>query len=185
MKLTRKPLFILSIGALSLIGLGFAENIYSEETSSLQNRTLNVGDQAPDIALENPEGEVMRLSDLRGQVVLIDFWAAWCRPCRMENPHVVKLYDKYKDKKFKYGDGFTVFSVSLDRNKTDWVRAIEQDNLKWENHVSDLQFWNSAPAKKYNVSAIPATFLIDEEGVILATNLRGRQLENALEKMVE
>lgn len=186
MKLTRKPLFILSLGALSLIGLSFAEGIYEEEKlENIQNRTLNVGDKAPEIALKNPEGEVIRLSDLRGKVVLIDFWAAWCSPCRMENPNVVRIYDKYKDKNFKYGDGFTVYSVSLDRNKTDWVRAIKKDKLKWENHVSDLKFWQSAPVKKYNVNGIPATFLIDEDGVILAQNLRGRQLENALEAMVE
>ena len=93
------------------------------------------------------------------------------------------MYKKFKDQEFKYGDGFEVFSVSLDRNKTDWERAIEQDNLIWENHVSDLKGWNNGAAQKYGVRSIPATYLIDEDGVVLARNLRGNALENALEKM--
>lgn len=185
MKLFKKPLFVLTIGALSLIGLSFAE-VYEElPASDEQNKMLNVGDKAPEIALKGPDGKVRKLSDLRGKVVLLDFWAAWCRPCRMENPNVVKVYKEYKDKNFKYGDGFEVYSVSLDRNKTDWTRAIEQDGLIWDNHVSDLKFWNSEAAKTYNINSIPATFLIDEDGIILARNLRGGALENTLKKMAE
>jgi peroxiredoxin len=135
-----------------------------------------VGDMAPEIELPNPEGKVMKLSSLRGKVVLLDFWASWCGPCRHENPVTVAAYEKYKSK------GFTVFSVSLDRSKPKWVQAIKADDLSWENHVSDLQFWNSAPAAQYGVEAIPATFLIDQNGKIIAKDLRGNDLERALSK---
>jgi peroxiredoxin len=187
MKLLKKPLFILAIGAISLLGLAFADGVYHDEIvfDDEQAKVLNVGDKAPDIALKNPAGEIVKLSDLRGKLVLIDFWAAWCRPCRMENPNVVNLYNKYKDQNFRYGKGFTVYSVSLDRNKTDWTNAIKQDGLIWDNHVSDLKFWSSEAAKTYNINSIPATFLVDKDGIIIARNLRGRGLENALAKMVE
>jgi peroxiredoxin len=130
--------------------------------------SIQVGQPAPEISLPGPDGKVRALSSLKGKVVLLDFWASWCRPCRMANPHVVEVYNKYKDK------GFDVFSVSLDRpgQKDAWVAAIEKDGLVWDNHVSDLQFWNSAPAAVYGVRAIPATFLIDRQGNIFAVNPR-------------
>lgn len=136
-----------------------------------------VGAEAPELEYPNPEGKMMRLSDLRGKVVLIDFWASWCRPCRMENPNVVKLYNKYKDK------GFDVFSVSLDSNRDSWMAAIVADKLTWPNHVSDLKKWGSAGAKLYGVSSIPCTFLVDKDGKILAKNLRGAALERALKEI--
>ena len=139
----------------------------------------SVGDVAPNIALANPEGNTMELTDLKGKVVLLDFWASWCGPCRRENPNVVKAYNEYKDK------GFTVFSVSLDNNKDRWLGAIQKDGLVWENHVSDLKGWKSAGAKKYGVRGIPATFLIDEKGVIRAVNVRGGRLEKELNKLLE
>jgi len=138
-----------------------------------------VGAMAPDLAFENPDGKIMKLSDLRGKVVLLDFWAAWCRPCRMENPNVVKVYNMYHEK------GFDVFSVSLDREKASWVKAIDADGLIWPNHVSDLGYWQSQAAKIYGVSSIPATFLIGKDGRILAKNLRGAALENALKELFE
>jgi peroxiredoxin len=184
MNFFKKPLIIVTLGAVALTALAFADGFYNHPKEE-QAKTLNVGDKAPEIALKNPQGEVVKLSSLRGKMVLIDFWAAWCRPCRMENPNVVKLYNKYKNKQFKYGDGFTVYSVSLDRNKTDWEKAIKQDGLIWDTHVSDLKFWSSQAARTYNINSIPATFLIDENGVILARNLRGGALERALEKMVD
>ena len=101
MTLLKKPFLVIALGAIRLIGVAFAEGLY-EDNKEEQRKTLNVGDTAPEIALKNPDGEVMKLSDLRGKVVLIDFWAAWCRPCRMENPNVVKLYKKYKDWKILY-----------------------------------------------------------------------------------
>ena len=139
--------------------------------------STSVGAMAPDLAFENPDGVVMKLSDLRGKVVLLDFWAAWCRPCRMENPNVVKTYHKYHEK------GFEVYSVSLDKDRASWVKAIEADGLIWANHVSDLGHWQSQAAKIYGVSSIPATFLIGKDGRIIAKNLRGAALENALKEL--
>ena len=135
-----------------------------------------IGAQAPEISLPGPDGKVRSLSAMKGKVVLLDFWASWCRPCRMANPHVVEMYNKYKSK------GFDVFSVSLDRpgQKDAWVAAIQQDGLVWDNHVSDLQYWNSAPAGTYGVRSIPSTFLIDREGKIVALNPRNNLEEELL-----
>jgi peroxiredoxin len=132
------------------------------------------GSEAKEIALPNPQGDTLRLSDYEGKIVLLDFWASWCGPCRKENPNVVKLYNKYKK------DGFEVFSVSLDKSKEGWEKAIEQDGLIWEGHVSDLKYWNSAAARKYNISSIPFTVLIDKEGTVIKTQLRGSELESVL-----
>lgn len=135
-----------------------------------------VGQPAPEIALPNPQGEVVKLSSLRGKYVLVDFWAKWCGPCRQENPNVVRAYQKYKDK------GFTVFGVSLDRNREDWLQAIEQDNLTWT-HVSDLKYWQSEAAKTYNITGIPFSVLLDPNGVIIDKNLRGAALHQKLEEI--
>lgn len=139
-------------------------------------RVTAVGQVAPEIALPNPEGDTVKLSSLRGNYVLLDFWAKWCKPCRMENPNVVRMYQKYNDK------GFEVFGVSLDRNKQDWLQAIEEDNLTWT-HVSDLKYWNSEAAKTYGVNAIPFALLLNPEGEIIAKNLRGQALERKLEEI--
>ncbi|HIP35890.1 MAG TPA: AhpC/TSA family protein [Crocinitomix sp.] len=132
---------------------------------------------APDIELQNPEGKTIKLSDLRGQVVLLDFWASWCKPCRQENPNVVAAYNKFKDK------GFTVYSVSLDTDKTAWEAAIKSDNLSWSNHVSDLNGWQTPVIQPYGVNSIPASFLIDKDGFIIGSNLRGAALEQKLEEV--
>ncbi|MFL5731117.1 MAG: redoxin domain-containing protein [Cytophagaceae bacterium] len=136
-----------------------------------------IGELAPDIVLSDTLGKILALSSLKGKIVLIDFWASWCRPCRMENPNVVRAYDKYKDA------GFTVFSVSLDDNKANWTRAIKVDNLKWSSHVSDLKGWQSSAAKQYGVNGIPATFLLDREGKVIGKNLRGEALEAKLQEV--
>lgn len=186
MRKLRTPSLLLFLGIISLTALSFGDAWPSSDNSAASEQsTPGVGEKAPDISMEGPNGQTHKLSDLRGKVVLIDFWASWCRPCRIENPNVVKLYKKYKDQEFKYGDGFTIFSVSLDRSKSNWKKAIEQDNLEWPYHVSDLKMWNNAAAAKYSITSIPATYLIDEDGIILAKNLRGQSLENALEKMAQ
>ncbi|MCF2490454.1 TlpA disulfide reductase family protein [Dyadobacter sp. CY347] len=138
---------------------------------------VSVGQQAPDFTLNSPDGKPVALSSLRGKFVLIDFWASWCGPCRMENPNVVRMYDKFKDK------GFDIYGVSLDDNEKAWKTAIERDKLKWL-HGSELKKWNSGVAQTYGVNAIPATFLIDKDGKIIAKNLRGPALESKLTELL-
>lgn len=139
---------------------------------------LSVGKAAPDLKYPTPDGKELALSSLRGKTVLLDFWASWCRPCRQENPAVVAAYNKYKSK------GFDVYSVSLDQNKDKWVEAIGKDQLTWKNHVSDLKGWGAEPAAVYGVKSIPASFLLDKDGKIIAKNLRGAALEAKLAEVM-
>lgn len=139
--------------------------------------TVAEGKSAPDFTLSTPDGKEVSLSDFRGKYVLLDFWASWCGPCRQENPNVKKAYEAYKDK------NFDILAVSLDKSKDKWVEAIEKDGLTWT-HVSDLKFWDSAAAKLYNVKSIPASFLIDPEGKIIAHNLRGSELHTKLSSLL-
>ena len=139
----------------------------------------SVGAMAPELAFKDPDGNIRKLSDLKGKVVLIDFWASWCGPCRRENPNVRRIYHLYHDK------GFEIYSVSLDRDAASWKRAISDDKLIWPNHVSDLKQWQSEGAAIYGVRSIPATFLLDREGRIVAKDLRGEALEKAVKQLVE
>lgn len=142
-----------------------------------KNGQYAAGDEALDIVMADPDGNIRKLSDLRGKVVLLDFWASWCGPCRRENPAVVKAYEKYNSQ------GFEVFSVSLDNNVDRWKQAIEQDGLVWPNHVCDMKKWGNAASNAYGISSIPHTMLIGRDGIIIRTHLRGPALEEELEKL--
>jgi thiol-disulfide isomerase/thioredoxin len=164
----------------------------SDRTNEAQNKTTDsvkigtaIGDEAPDILMAGIDGKDIKLSSLRGKIVLIDFWASWCGPCRRENPNVVSAYEKYKKAKWKTAKGFDIFSVSLDQNVDAWKGAIEKDGLIWKNHVSDLKGWQNSAAAVYGVSSIPMSFLIDENGIILAKNLRGLELHKQLDMHVK
>ncbi len=151
----------------------------AQQQQQAPQEKIHAGMVAPELNFPSPKGNNIALSSLKGKVVLIDFWASWCKPCRMENPNVVKLYNQYKDK------GFTIYSVSLDKQKDRWTNAIKQDGLVWANHVSDLKGWQSAAAAQYGVNGIPYTVLIDKEGKVIATRLRGEQLAQKLKEILD
>jgi peroxiredoxin len=134
---------------------------------------ISVGAQAPNFSMPTPEGDTVSLKDFRGEYVLVDFWAAWCKPCRQENPNIVAAYNKYKD------EGFQILGVSLDKKREDWLKAIEDDNLEWT-QVSELKFWQTPIVQEYKINGIPFSLLLDPEGKIVAKNLRGEKLHEKL-----
>jgi thiol-disulfide isomerase/thioredoxin len=165
---------IITFISIALLGLGFSGS----------NSKPKIGTKAPDIELVSPKGKTIKLSKLKGKVVLIDFWASWCGPCRRENPNVVEAYEKYNKTKFKGGKGFEILSVSLDKKKEPWIKAIKKDGLTWSNHGWDK---DKVASKDYYVTSIPTAYLIDGNGIIVASgsSLRGIGLHLELDKLVE
>ena len=152
-----------------------------------QNTKIKVGEAAPELAFENPEGDTIRLSELNDKrIVLIDFWASWCGPCRRANPRLVKMYHEYKDQKFEDAKkGFTILSVSLDKDKNKWKAAIAKDSLTWEYHISDLGGWQSKPAQDYGVQYIPQAVLVGPDGKIIAHYNSAEQAATELKKRLK
>jgi thiol-disulfide isomerase/thioredoxin len=147
-------------------------------TTLLTKGATEIGGKAPNFVGTTPKGKKLSLNQAMGKVTIIDFWASWCRPCRAENPYVVEIYNKYHDQ------GLNIIGVSLDKTKEAWLKAIEDDGLKWQ-HVSELKFWQDPIAKKYGVMSIPQTFILDAKGIIRAKNLRRQDLENKIKELVE
>lgn len=166
----KKFLKTLLIVAIPLVGLGVASAVYNTRISQVERK-------APDFTLQDTAGNNISLSDFKGKYVLLNFWASWCKDCRIENKNLVKVYEKYKN------ENLAVLSVSLDFDKEDWKKTIAVDGLAWPNHVSDLQKWKSPVAKLYNVRSIPSVFLIDKQGNIIAEDLTGSALEDKLENV--
>jgi peroxiredoxin len=161
------------------IGVSIERYIAQQNAQKMASKLASVGNKAPEFSAATPDGKELALSETLGEYTIIDFWASWCKPCRIENPNVVRVYNKYHKK------GLNIVSVSLDRpgQKDRWVKAIEKDKMDWY-HVSNLKYWQDPIPRSYGVRSIPSTFLLDKNGVIIAKNLRGRALEAKMAELL-
>lgn len=159
--------------------------LFLSSCSSFSSTKLINGSPAPDFSLPDRNGQPLALSSFKGDLVLVEFWASWCKPCREENPRIVNVYNKYKDRAFQHAKGLQVVSISLDTDKDRWLDAVKQDNLLWDNHVSDLQGWNGAAVDSYRVESIPSSFLVDQNGIIIGKNLKARDLDKLLSALAK
>jgi len=157
-----------------------SNRIKTKIKSAKKSELVTIGKIVPNFSAPNPQGKLIELNKIKGKVTIIDFWASWCKPCRVENPNLVKLYNEYHPK------GLEIISVSLDREaqKDFWIKAIEKDQLNWYN-ISNLKFWQEPIAKLYGVNSIPATFIIDENGILIAKKLRGAQLDQKIKELLD
>jgi peroxiredoxin len=169
----------MEIKTFSMLGDNAKNSLYGKRIAEYRRIAEKTGIGAtPDFAITDTSGKLMKLSDLRGKYVLVDFWASWCAPCRKENPNVVKAYQQYHDK------GFEIVGVSLDTKKDAWMKAINKDGLTW-NHVSDLKGWESDIVKEYGIKVVPTSFLLDKEGKVIANNLREEALPKKLAELLK
>lgn len=170
--------------------LAFSLAITTTADAQYENTKIQLGQKAPDLALSTPDGKKMKISEInKDRYVLLDFWASWCGPCRRSNPGLVRMYKEYSTKKFKGAkDGFTVISISMDKNKEAWINAIKQDNLSWPYHISDLVDWNTGkcmPANTYGIQYIPQAFLVDPSGKIVGKYMSAEEAEKDIKKYVK